>query len=114
VTPPPPVVVAPTVVDAGPQPPPAPEALDELSGLPTIKKPKVVVAKAPKAPECHYDDAFANAARQTLAQLGRGVSRVKQDQLEDLGDELHTAFQARDCRAVEAVVKKMKAVVAAP
>jgi hypothetical protein len=82
-----------------------------------VKKPRpavVAAAKPPKPPECHYDDAFANAARQTFSQLGRGVSRVKQDRLEDLGEDLAGAFKARDCRAVDGVLNKMRAVVAAP
>ncbi len=45
-------------------------------------------------------------------QLGKGVSREKKDELEDLGDELHDAFRAKDCKAVEAVLKKMRVAVA--
>jgi serine/threonine-protein kinase len=83
-----------------------------LTALTPIKKPKVTPAKIAKA-SCHYDDAFASDARKTLAQLQHGVSRVKKDELEDLGDELHDAFRTKDCKAVEAVLKKMRGVVSA-
>ncbi|MDP1823277.1 MAG: serine/threonine-protein kinase [Archangium sp.] len=83
---------------------------EELSALAPIKKARPVLPKTPKAASCRYDDAFASSARKTLAQLQRGASRVKRDELEELGDELHDAFRTKDCRAVEAVLKKMRAV----
>lgn len=114
-----PTVVAPVpvaVIDAGaPEPE---EELDELSGLPNIKKKPVAVAptsplaaKAPKPPACRYDDAYEKAARNTFKELGRGVTGAKGDQLEDLSDELATAFKAKDCKQVDVVLAKVKAVV---
>jgi hypothetical protein len=86
---------------------------DEMSGLSPLKKVHPAQPKPPKAAGCHYDETYAGAARQTMAQLQRGASRVKRDELEDLGDELHDAFRQKDCKAVEAVLKKMRAVAAA-
>jgi hypothetical protein len=110
-----PAVVAPVAIDAGVA---APEELDELSGLPNIKKKPVAVAptsplaaKAPKPPACRYDDAYEKAARNTFKELGRGVTGAKGDQLEDLSDELATAFKAKDCKQVDVVLSKVKAVV---
>ena len=84
---------------------------EELSGLSPIKKPKVIAPKPPKVAACRFDDAFASNARQTLAQLQRGVSRAKKDELEDLSEGLGDAFRAKDCKAVEVVLKRMRAVV---
>ena len=112
-----PAPVAVAAIDAGaPEPE---EELDELSGLPNIKKKPVAVAptsplaaKAPKPPACRYDDAYEKAARNTFQELGRGVTGAKGDQLEDLSDELATAFKAKDCKQVDVVLTKVKAVVA--
>ena len=108
------VQTPPPVVDAGMQLAVAPDAgeLEELAQLSNIKKPRPLPPRPPKPPACHYDEAFANDARRTLAELGKGASREKKDELEDLGDELHDAFRAKDCKAVEAVLKKMRLTVA--
>lgn len=90
------------VADAG-----AAAPVEEMVALAPLKKPR---AAPPKLAKCRYDDALAGSARQTMAQLQRGASRVKRDELEELGDELHEAFRTKDCRAVEAVLKKMRAV----
>ncbi len=110
VAPPEPIPVA-AVVDAGVVTTVvAPDAgVDEATAVTPIKKPRVPAVKPPKS-TCRYDDAFAEGARRQLAQLEKGVSRAKKNELEELGDELHEAFRTRDCRAAEAVLRKMRAV----
>ena len=100
-------------VDAGSLAPSPRVDPDEMSSLSPVKKAPPAQPKQPKAPACHYDEAYAGAARQTMTQLQRSSSRVKRDELEELGDELHDAFRKKDCKAVEAVLKKMRAVAAA-
>lgn len=117
--PPPPepiVAVVPEAVvrDAG-----LPEALPEPVAVPVPPEAPLVVAaiqqprtpRPPKAAACRFDESFEKAARQSMNDLQRGASAAQKDVLEDLGDELHEAFSQKDCRATEAVLKKMRGVV---
>ena len=88
---------------------------EEPTVLGVIKKPRPLAAKPPKpaAPTCRYDDSTEKAARKEMAQLSRAAPRAKRDEIEELGDPLTEGFRAKDCKMVEAVLKKMRAVAAA-
>ncbi len=114
------VVVAPPVAppeverDAGL----APAVEDDPSVLGVIKKRQVAPRPPPKAPPpaapvCRFDEvATPKSARREMGLLSKGASPAKKDEIEGLSGDLADAFVAKDCKAVEAVLKKMRALAA--
>jgi hypothetical protein len=86
--------VSPAEVDAGltDEPLPAPKGL------------------TPRVKACRYDGKFEKGARQAMNELLRGSASPQKEQLQALGTELQQAFKLKDCKAAEAVLKRMRAV----
>jgi hypothetical protein len=115
-TPPHPAVPLPAVMDAGvvaEVPDAGAEEPEEMVALSPLLHPQGPPPAVPRPRSCHYDLVLQNAARQEMTDLLKGATRQQKDAIEDMGEGLGKAFSNKDCRATEAVLKKMRGVVRA-